>query len=149
MHHTFTPIHTHTQVPREGHGHFISYASRGRQCCGWIQSIVSYLIREAAHRHAHIKPLLACSQLLRGGMRVEIQSDAERWKRNLWILPLWKLVMLVRDAQTRSSHCHVFWAPVYGEMCGWQACVLLSIREYVWVSMYVAQKEHIKGQMLD
>ncbi len=42
--------HIHTLVPREGHRRFISYASRGRQHRGWIQSIFGYLIREAAHR---------------------------------------------------------------------------------------------------
>lgn len=104
MHHTLA----HTQVPREGCRHFISYASRGRQSCGGIQRIVSYLIREAAHTHTKshtdIKALLPCSQLLRGGIRVEMQRDAERGKGNRWILPLRKLVMLVTDTQHSLSH---------------------------------------------
>lgn len=52
-----THSHAHTQaqiyatVTREGHGYFISYASRGRQCSGWIQNKFFYLIRNAPHTH--------------------------------------------------------------------------------------------------
>lgn len=65
--------------------------------------------RNCSHTHTHTKrhtrigPLLPCSQLLRGAIRLEIQRDGEHWKGNRWISPHLETC----DACHRCTHAPV------------------------------------------